>query len=73
LACASPGERALVFTVLFRLWLGGRVLSAKVANCTIARMQRKTGKLSGVTQGVKIVPAGLARIFKLEEHGYSYA
>lgn len=39
---------------------------------TMASIQRKTGTLPVLAQGVKIVPAGIARIIHLEEAGYSY-
>ena len=39
---------------------------------TMKGIKRKTGKEPTLTEGVTIVPAGLARIIELEEQGYSY-
>lgn len=39
---------------------------------TMMKIKKKTGKLPALTQGVKVVPAGLAQIIALQEKGYSY-
>lgn len=39
---------------------------------TMKGIKRKTGKVPVLTDGVKIVSAGVARIIELEEQGYSY-
>lgn len=39
---------------------------------TMMGIKKKTGKLPALVKGVKVVPAGLARIIELEEKGYSY-
>lgn len=39
---------------------------------TMMGIKRKTGHLPKLIHGVKVVPAGLARIIELEEKGYSY-
>ena len=39
---------------------------------TMKAVEKKTGKKPMLTDGVKIVPAGVARIVELEEKGYSY-
>lgn len=41
-------------------------------NNTMKKIQRKTGKLPTLVEGVSIVPAGLVRIVELQESGYSY-
>jgi len=39
---------------------------------TMGHIKKKTGKLPPLIEGVKVVPAGIARIVELEEKGYSY-
>lgn len=39
---------------------------------TMAKVEKKTGKKPQLTEGVKIVEAGVARIMELQEQGYSY-
>ncbi len=39
---------------------------------TMKKIMRKKGKMPKLTQGVKIVPAGVARIMELQEKGYAY-
>ena len=39
---------------------------------TMQAIQKKTGKMPMLTDGVKVVPAGIAAIVELEEKGYSY-
>ncbi|MBI1424174.1 MAG: hypothetical protein GC149_11950 [Gammaproteobacteria bacterium] len=39
---------------------------------TMHAMEKKTGKMPVLIDGVKIVPSGVARIVELEEKGYSY-
>ena len=39
---------------------------------TMAKIERKTGKKPTLTEGVGIVPAGVARIIELQEQGYAY-
>jgi len=39
---------------------------------TMHKVQKKTGKLPTLTEGVGKVPAGVARIVELEEQGYAY-
>jgi len=39
---------------------------------TIAAFKKKTGKDPVLTEGVKVVPAGVGRIIELQEKGYSY-
>ncbi|MBI1424043.1 MAG: hypothetical protein GC149_11295 [Gammaproteobacteria bacterium] len=39
---------------------------------TMQGIKRRTGKEPVLTEGVKIVPAGVARIIELQEQGYSY-
>lgn len=41
-------------------------------NNTMKKIERKTGKLPSLTEGVEIVPAGVARIVELQEQGYAY-
>ena len=40
---------------------------------TMDKIERKTGKRPELTEGVEIVPAGVARIIELQEQGYAYA
>ena len=39
---------------------------------TMAKVEKKTGKKPKLTEGVKVVEAGVARIMELQEMGYSY-
>jgi len=39
---------------------------------TMAKIEKKTGKKPVLTDGVKVVQAGVARIVALQEDGYSY-
>ena len=39
---------------------------------TIKKVTKKKGKKPVLTAGVKVVPAGVARIMELQEKGYSY-
>ncbi len=39
---------------------------------TMAKVEKKTGKKPVLTEGVQIVPTGVARIMELQEQGYSY-
>lgn len=39
---------------------------------TMAKIEKKTGKKPKLTEGVKVVKAGVARIMELQEAGYSY-
>ena len=39
---------------------------------TMMKIQKKTGKMPVLTDGVKVVPAGVAQIIELQEKGYSY-
>ncbi len=39
---------------------------------TMAKIERKTGKKPTLTEGVGIVPAGVARIIELQEQGYAF-
>lgn len=39
---------------------------------TMKGIKKKTGKEPTLTEGVNIVPAGVARIVELQEQGYSY-
>lgn len=39
---------------------------------TMKAIEKKTGKLPVLTDGVKIVPAGVGQIVELQEKGYSY-
>jgi len=39
---------------------------------TMAKIEKKTGKKVQLTEGVKVVEAGVARIMELQEQGYSY-
>jgi len=39
---------------------------------TMAKVEKKTGKKVELTEGVKVVEAGVARIMELQESGYSY-
>lgn len=39
---------------------------------TIAALTKKLGKEPTLVEGVKVVPAGVARIMELQEQGYSY-
>jgi intracellular sulfur oxidation DsrE/DsrF family protein len=41
-------------------------------NNTMKAIEKKTGKMPVLTDGVKIVPAGVARIVELQEQGYAY-
>jgi len=57
----------------------GRVKSLATQNITFSacsntmkKIQKKTGKKPVLTDGVKTVNAGVARIIELQEQGYSY-
>jgi len=39
---------------------------------TMAKIEKKTGKKPALTEGVKVVPGGVARITELQEDGYAY-
>ena len=39
---------------------------------TMKKIKKKKGKMPKLTDGVKIVPAGVVRIMTLQEKGYSY-
>lgn len=39
---------------------------------TMKKIKKKKGKMPKLTNGVKIVPAGVVRIMTLQEKGYSY-
>ena len=39
---------------------------------TMAKIEKKTGKKPELTEGVKVVKAGVVRIMELQEQGYSY-
>lgn len=39
---------------------------------TMKAMEKKTGKMPVLTDGVKVVPAGIAQIVELQEKGYKY-
>lgn len=39
---------------------------------TMKAVEKKTGKKPELTEGVKVVPAGVGRIIELQEKGYSY-
>ncbi len=38
----------------------------------MAKVEEKTGKKPQLTDGVKVVKAGVIRIMELQEEGYSY-
>jgi intracellular sulfur oxidation DsrE/DsrF family protein len=40
---------------------------------TMDKIERKKGKKPKLTEGVEIVPSGMARIIELQEQGYAYA
>lgn len=40
---------------------------------TMAKIEKKTGKKPKLTEGVKTVKAGAARIIELQEQGYAYS
>lgn len=40
---------------------------------TMDKIERKKGKKPRLTEGVEVVPAGMARIIELQEQGYAYA
>jgi len=57
----------------------GRVKSRAMQNITfsacgntMAKVEKKTGKKPELTEGVKVVKAGVVRIMELQEEGYSY-
>lgn len=39
---------------------------------TMEKVEKKTGKKVALTEGVQVVPTGVARIMELQEQGYSY-
>ncbi len=39
---------------------------------TMKKIAKKTGKKPQIVEGVKVVPAGVARIVELQEQGYAY-
>ncbi len=39
---------------------------------TIKRIEQRDGKKVGLSEGVRVVPAGVVRIIELQEQGYSY-
>ncbi len=39
---------------------------------TIKRIEQQDGKKVGLSEGVRVVPAGVVRIVELQEQGYSY-
>ena len=47
-------------------------ISFDACHNTMMGMKKKTGHVPKLIHGVKVVPAGLARIIELEEKGYSY-
>lgn len=47
-------------------------ISFDACHNTMLAIKKKTGHLPKLIKGVKIVPAGVARITELEEKGYSY-
>jgi len=47
-------------------------ISFDACHNTMNAIKKKTGKMPMLVKGVKVVPAGLARIIELEEKGYSY-
>lgn len=51
------------------------VQNIKFSACenTMAKIEKKTGKKPQLTEGVKTVPAGAARIIELQEQGYAYS
>ena len=59
--------------------LSGRVQSLAMqditfsaCNNTMKGIEKKTGKMPELTEGVKVVPAGVTRIMELQEQGYAY-
>ncbi len=47
-------------------------ITFSACNNTMKKVAKKTGKMPVLTEGVKIVPAGVTRIIELQEQGYSY-
>ena len=47
-------------------------ISFDACHNTMMAIKKKTGRMPHLVKGVKIVPAGLAKIIELEEKGYSY-
>lgn len=47
-------------------------LTFSACNNTMKKIKKKKGKMPKLTQGVKIVPAGVVRIISLHEQGYAY-
>lgn len=47
-------------------------ISFNACGNTMRKMKQKTGKMPVLTEGVKIVPSGVARIVELDRKGYSY-
>lgn len=50
----------------------GDGLTFSACNNTMKKIKKKKGKMPKLTEGVKIVPAGVVRIMTLQEQGYSY-
>jgi len=47
-------------------------ISFKACGNTIRKITKKKGKAPVLTAGVKVTPAGVARIVELQEQGYAY-
>ena len=52
--------------------LASEGITFDACNNTMKAIEKKTGHVPVLTEGVKIVPAGIARIVELQEKGYSY-
>lgn len=52
--------------------LAGQNIRFSACANTMSHIKAKTGKEPKLTQGVKIVPAGVGRIMELQEQGYAY-
>ena len=52
--------------------LASQGITFDACNNTMKAIEKKTGKMPVLTDGVKIVPAGVARIVELQEKGYTY-
>lgn len=47
-------------------------ITFSACNNTMKGIEKKTGKMPELTEGVKVVPAGVTRIMELQEQGYAY-
>lgn len=52
--------------------LAAQDIRFSACNNTMKNIEKKTGKMPKLTDGVEVVPAGVARIVELQEQGYSY-